>query len=212
MPVHGCRLRQMVVDDDPYAVALSDLNGWPWRAAVITPDVDGLVRHNLSLYRLGNQMKDLCAVVHRKRQVRDIGRFDTRVPEFVPPEQAWTPKTIPAPSPNALRKKLRLFFISVFLHRTTTKLGTLVPKSCSGCKEIECGVRKICPGGDPRSSDCGQSLAKLSGQTQAGQPIRRYRRQSDDRQFGKIRTGFNAGQIRYGGSGIPNVPSLEERR
>ena len=66
----------MVVDDDSYAIALSDLNGRPGRAAVITPEIDGLVRHNLSLYRLGNQMEHFHAVIEGEGQVLQVGALD----------------------------------------------------------------------------------------------------------------------------------------
>jgi hypothetical protein len=67
MPVHGSRFRQVVVDDDPHAIALGDLNGRSRRAAVITPEVHRFVRYKLPLYRFSNQMENLDAVIERER-------------------------------------------------------------------------------------------------------------------------------------------------
>src|SRR6516164_2624092 len=52
MPVQRSTLGKRVIENDPYAIALRDLNGRPWAIAVIAPDIDGLERHDFLLQRL----------------------------------------------------------------------------------------------------------------------------------------------------------------
>ncbi len=76
MPVHRRRFGQMIIDNNPHAVSLRDLDGRPWRAAVVAPDVNRFVRSDLLFYRLGNEMKDLNSVVNIEAQILEIRRFD----------------------------------------------------------------------------------------------------------------------------------------
>ncbi len=76
MPVYARGFRQMVFEDDADAIPLVCLNRWSRGASVEAPEIENPSRNDRLLYRLGNQAKDLDAVVHRKRQVGDVWRHD----------------------------------------------------------------------------------------------------------------------------------------
>ena len=53
-----------------------DLDGRARRASVEAPKVESLARYDGLLYRLGDQMKDLHAVVYRVRQIGYVRCYD----------------------------------------------------------------------------------------------------------------------------------------
>ena len=79
VPVDGGRFGEMVVEDDAHVIALVDLDGWAGRGAVEAPEVERPVGQDGLLHRLGDEMKDLGAVLESEGQVGDIGRGDRDV-------------------------------------------------------------------------------------------------------------------------------------
>src|SRR5947209_4498795 len=73
VPVHGSGFRQMVVHDESDAISLIDLNRWARRAAIESPQREGLIGCNLLLYRLCNQMEHFDATVQGEWQIWYIG-------------------------------------------------------------------------------------------------------------------------------------------
>src|SRR6516225_10762928 len=74
MPVQRSALGKRVIENDPYAIALRDLNGRPGATAVVAPDIDGLEWRDFSLQRLRFQAEHLHPVVHFERQIRNVRR------------------------------------------------------------------------------------------------------------------------------------------
>ena len=72
MPVQGSRLRQAVLEDHTYAIALLHLDRRTGAASVVTPRVDGLERRDLSLHRFADKVENLYASIHFVRQVRHV--------------------------------------------------------------------------------------------------------------------------------------------
>src|SRR5947207_13656169 len=64
MPVQGSRLRQAVLEDHTYAIALRHLNRRTGAASVVTPRVDGLERRARSLHRFADEVENLYASIH----------------------------------------------------------------------------------------------------------------------------------------------------
>src|SRR6202034_4890728 len=75
MPVHRCRLGEVVVDDDANAIALVHFNRWARSAAVVAPEVNYTSRNNLLFHWLGDQVELLHIPFHPPRKLRNIGRF-----------------------------------------------------------------------------------------------------------------------------------------
>ena len=118
---------------DPHVVTLVDLDSRPRRRSVEAPQIKRSVGQDRLLHRLGDQTKDLGAVLHRERQVGDIGRGDRNIPAAPVPARAASrigraepesgPRCVassaksrgavtrPAPRPRARWRKLRRLFI-----------------------------------------------------------------------------------------------------
>src|SRR5215831_13428095 len=79
MPVHRGRLRQMILQNDPNAVTLVDLNRWPRSASIKSPENQCFIRCNLLFHGFGNEVEDFYAVVQNERQVWNIWSLDRRV-------------------------------------------------------------------------------------------------------------------------------------
>ena len=76
--MYASRLRQMVIEDNPDAVAFVSLNGRSWSAPVEAPEIESSARYDHLLHGFRSQIKHLDAVVHRKWQISDIRRHDRR--------------------------------------------------------------------------------------------------------------------------------------
>jgi hypothetical protein len=82
--LHGGWLGQVIIDDDPYAVSLRDLDRVR-RAAVETPQVNGFVGRNLLFNRLRDEVKNLDSVINCERQMPeqlDAGRYTLKALEL----------------------------------------------------------------------------------------------------------------------------------
>jgi len=78
MPMYARRFREMVIEDDPDAVAVICLNGRAGRASVETPQIECASGYDRLFHRLRNQLEDLDAVVDGERKIRNIWRQNRR--------------------------------------------------------------------------------------------------------------------------------------
>ena len=65
----------MVLENDPHAVALVDLNRWARAGSVVAPDFHVASRHQPSLDRLGDQVELLRSRPPGAREVRNVRGF-----------------------------------------------------------------------------------------------------------------------------------------
>src|SRR5215510_6593191 len=72
VPVDGGRLGKAVLEDDPYAITLTDLDRRPRARPVVAPDLHVAPRYQPALDRFRYQVKLLDAAIKTKWQVRDI--------------------------------------------------------------------------------------------------------------------------------------------
>ena len=72
--MHGGRLGQVIVEEDAHAIAAIGFDGRPRADAVVAPDVDHTARHQLTLHRLGDQMKHFHPAIHGVGQLGNIRR------------------------------------------------------------------------------------------------------------------------------------------
>src|SRR5262249_3549142 len=72
VPVHGERLREMIVDDDSNAISLTHLNRWSRSAAVESPQIENPSGHHFLLHWFSYQVELFYAAINTKWQVHDV--------------------------------------------------------------------------------------------------------------------------------------------
>jgi hypothetical protein len=65
----------VVVEDYADVIALVDLDGRAWSAAVESPDIDGFAGMDFLAENFGNQVVDLGGAVHGVSEIANIGGY-----------------------------------------------------------------------------------------------------------------------------------------